>query len=186
MYDAALFYGPKATKLSAILNRLGTKSQSYVLATIHRAENTDTPERLKSIFKAFAKFKYPIVLPLHPRTRSGLVRDDLDVPENVQLIDPVGYLDMVMLEQSALLIATDSGGVQKEAFFYKVPCVTLREETEWTELLEAGWNRLATPDSSEKILRAMESAINTQGNPLNVYGDGTAAGQIAKQLLSNQ
>ena len=157
-----------------------------MLATIHRAENTDTPERLKAIFEAFAKFKYPIVLPLHPRTRSRLVGNGLNVPENVQLIDPVGYLDMVMLEQSALLIATDSGGVQKEAFFYRVPCVTLREETEWTELLESGWNRLATPDSSEKILGAMESAINTQGNPLSVYGDGAAAERIASQLIQTE
>ncbi len=138
---------------------------------------------MKAIFEAFAKFKYPIVLPLHPRTCSRLVGNGINVSENIQLIDPVGYLDMVMLEQSALLITTDSGGVQKEAFFYKVSCVTLREETEWTELLEAGWNRLSPPDSAQNILGAMESAINMQGNALEVYGDGTAADQIAGQLM---
>ena len=126
------------------------------------------------------------MLPLHPRTRSRLLGNGINVPENVQLIDPVGYLDMVMLEQSALLIATDSGGVQKEAFFYKVPCVTLREETEWTELLEVGWNRLSPPDSAQNILGAMESAINTRGNALNVYGDGTAADRIASQLMQTE
>ena len=115
-----------------------------------------------------------------------LIGNGINVSENIQLIDPVGYLDMVMLEQSALLITTDSGGVQKEAFFYKVPCVTLREETEWTELLESGWNRLATPDSSEKILGAMKSVINTQGSPLSVYGGGTAAERIASQLIRTE
>ncbi len=95
------------------------------------------------------------MLPIHPRTRSRLVGNGINVPENIELIDPVGYLDMVMLEQSSLLITTVSGGVQKEAFFYKVPCVTLRIETEWTELLESDWNRLANLDSSEKIQGAM-------------------------------
>lgn len=130
MYDAALFYGEKAERMSSILSRLHLAPKTYALATIHRAENTDSPHRLAAILDGFARFDSEIVLPLHPRTRGRLATLGLALPGNVRTIDPVGYLEMVMLEKNASLIITDSGGVQKEAFFYRVPCVTLRDETE--------------------------------------------------------
>lgn len=128
---------------------LGLKEKGYVLATIHRAENTDHPQRLGAIVDALiATAKtLPVVWPVHPRTRAVLQQAGrLDqLAQSVRLTDPVGYLDMVQLEKYAAVIATDSGGVQKEAFFHQVPCVTLRDETEWVELVDAGWNRLADP-----------------------------------------
>jgi len=182
MYDAALFYGTKAETTSAILSSLGLTSKSYVLATIHRAESTDNPSRLRSILDGFAQFAGDIVLPIHPRTRARLSAAGLTLSGNVRAIEPVGYLDMVMLEKNACLIATDSGGVQKEAFFHGVPCVTLRAETEWTELVEAGWNRLAAPSDPGNITRVMLVARGTVGAPIAPYGDGDAAGKIAALL----
>lgn len=142
MYDAALYYGQRAEQRSRILAALGLESKRYILTTLHRAENTDDSGRMRHILAGFAESLQPIVWPLHPRTRKRLAEFDLVVPDNVRVIDPVGYLDMVMLEKHAVLIATDSGGVQKEAYFHGVPCLTLREETEWVELVEAGANRL--------------------------------------------
>ena len=185
MYDAALYYGQRAKVGSHILERLGLKSKSYTLATIHRAENTDDPKRLDAILSGFAQFNQLIVLPLHPRTRARLESFDLSFPANVQLIDPVGYLDMVMLEQNASLIATDSGGVQKEAFFHQVPCVTLRDETEWTELVEAGWNRLAPPVNAEDVAQAMTSAHGSLGEDVQPYGAGDASSMIANILSAS-
>jgi len=182
MNDAALFYGAKAEATSTILSSLGLTPKSYVLATIHRAESTDNPSRLRNILEGFAQFAGDIVLPLHPRTRTRLAATGLTLPANVRSVEPVGYLDMVMLEKNACLIATDSGGVQKEAFFHGIPCVTLRAETEWTELVEAGWNRLAAPSDSGNIARAMLAARGTVGAPITPYGDGDAAGKIAALL----
>ena len=182
MYDAALYYGQRAQATSKILEHLRLQPKAYTLATIHRAENTDDPVRLEAIFKGFAAFAQTIVLPLHPRTRARMASHGMTVSVNVQLIDPVGYLDMVMLEKHAALIATDSGGVQKEAFFHRVPCVTLREETEWVELLEAGWNWLAPPLSSAGIVDAMRDAWGSAGADSMPYGDGDAASRIVEQL----
>jgi UDP-GlcNAc3NAcA epimerase len=182
MFDAALYYGAKAAQTSTVLARHGLAPKAYTLATIHRAENTDVRARLCAIVDAFALTGRQIVLPLHPRTRSKLAAYGITLPSNVMPIDPVGYLDMVMLEQNAQLIATDSGGVQKEAFFYRVPCVTLRDETEWVELLEAGWNRLAPPDSVHAVLQQMEAAIVSEGREIAPYGDGNAAERISNCL----
>lgn len=182
MLDAALFYGAKAETASSVLTSLGLRPGAYSLATIHRAENTDDPHRLRGIFEGFAQFGGDIVLPLHPRTRGRLSAAGLTPPGNARLIDPVGYLDMVMLEKNACLIATDSGGVQKEAFFHRVPCVTLRDETEWTELVESGWNRLAAPADSTSVARAMMDARGSSGKPVAPYGTGNAAGDIALRL----
>ncbi len=182
MYDAALFYGAKAERTSTVLAAAGLHPKQYVLATIHRAENTDDRERLATILEGLTACGRTVVLPLHPRTRSRLAGFSLAVPANVRVIDPVGYLDMVMLEKEACLIATDSGGVQKEAFFHRVPCVTLRDETEWVELVDAGWNRLAPPRAGADIGAAMAAAIGSRGHDVRPYGQGNAAALIAACL----
>jgi UDP-GlcNAc3NAcA epimerase len=186
MYDAALFYGAKAEATSDVLTKLGLTSKSYVLATTHRAENTDDRQRLAAIFESFAALKQLVVLPLHPRTRASVASYGFAIPANVQVIDPVGYLDMVMLEKHAALIATDSGGVQKEAFFFQVPCVTLRDETEWVELVEAGWNRLAPPVHCDDIVSTIMAAWGTMGQDVKLYGHGDAAQKIADCLVADQ
>src|SRR5207237_8159578 len=126
----------------------------------------------------------PVVLPFHPRTRAPLTREKLldRCSPNLRLLDPLGYLDMVMLERHASVIATDSGGVQKEAFFHRVPCVTLRDETEWTELVELGWNRVCPPESAAAIVSALRGAIGSAGREAAPYGDGRAAHQIVYGL----
>ncbi len=187
MYDAALRFGQRAAASSEILQRLGLEAGRFVLCTVHRAENTDTPGSLQAIMAALNQLarQLPVVLPLHPRTRTKLSADALQAARQagVQVINPVGYLDMVMLEKNAALIATDSGGVQKEAFFYRVPCVTMRTETEWVELVELGWNRLAPPNDAGALYQAFINAIGTKGEEANPYGDGHAAGEIARILL---
>lgn len=190
MYDAALFYGAKAEEKSRILEHLTLCPRGYVLATIHRAENADNPQRLWRIIEGLARVAraVPVVLPLHPRTRAAIQR--LGVSDGVlgtlKLLKPIGYLDMLLLEKNAMVIVTDSGGVQKEAFFYQVPCVTLRTETEWTELVELGWNRvLEDSDPSEsEIERAILSAVGAVGSIASPYGDGNAADRISGLLLS--
>ena len=144
MYHAALFSGDKAKRESNILKDMNLESKAYILTTVHRAENTDNPARLMEIFEGLDEVArdIPVILPLHPRTRKKL-GDIKFSTSNVKLISPLGYLDMVMLEKNARLIVTDSGGIQKEAFFHKVPCVTLRDKTEWVELVEAGVNVLS-------------------------------------------
>jgi len=183
MYDAALFYGAKADVTSDVLTRLGLAPQGYVLATIHRAENTDDKQRLAAIFEGIAMSGQHVVLPLHPRTRARMALHGLEMPTNVLAINPVGYLDMVMLEKHAALIATDSGGVQKEAFFYRVPCVTLRDETEWVELVEAGWNRLVPPRDKFAVSEALAATACSSGKTVEPYGAGDAALKVAHSLL---
>jgi len=177
MYDAALYYAAKAEAHSSIMDRLGLCSKGYMLATLHRAENTDDPFRLRAIVEGLGAVAQhmPVVIPLHPRTRAALEREGLlaRVTETCQLIQPLGYLDMVLLEKNARLIATDSGGVQKEAYFYGVPCMTLREETEWVETVEAGWNVLVGADS-ERIASVALSFATPPARPA-LYGDGSAA-----------
>jgi UDP-GlcNAc3NAcA epimerase len=188
MYDAALYYGSKAQRQSSILKCLEIKYKEYILATVHRAENTDDPTRLRTLFEALIEVSRatPIVLPLHPRTRQALEREGMlsRAARGMTIIDPVGYLDMVMLEKNAKLVLTDSGGVQKEAFFYQVPCVTLRGETEWVELIELGWNRLAPPVSVASIANAVSDALGSvpilAGSP---YGNGHSAEKIAQTLI---
>jgi UDP-GlcNAc3NAcA epimerase len=185
MYDAALYYAGKAERESSILERLGLTPRRYLLATLHRAENTDDPSRLEVALRALMAMHpdMPVVLPLHPRTRKAAERSGLaHLLHNLTAIDPVGYLDMVMLEKNAALIATDSGGVQKEAFFFRVPCVTLREETEWVELVEANWNRLAPPKDWRSVVRVLRESLGKNGRDVAPYGLGDAATQIAQVL----
>jgi len=188
MYDAALFFGDKAERQSKVLNELGLEPKSYILSTIHRAENTDDPQRLKVAFDALAQIasEVKVVLPLHPRTRKALDALGMlpDVERSLNLIEPVGYLDMVMLEKNAKLIATDSGGVQKEAFFYHVPCVTLRDETEWVELVDMGWNRLAPPCSTREVVENIRLGMSVScPADLKPYGEGNSAELIVRTIL---
>ena len=189
MYDVALHHGARVHAEGRILGKLSLAPRSYVLATVHRAENTDDPQRLAAVVTALeiVATQCPVVWPLHPRTRAILGRNGQleNLSRSIHLIDPVGYLDMVQLEKFAAVVATDSGGVQKEAFFYRVPCVTLRDETEWVELVEAGWNRLAPPLSPETVSTAVTQAVGTQGSDIRPYGDGDAAKRIVQRLCTD-
>jgi len=181
MYDAALLFAARA-KERPILTELGVEPRGYILSTLHRAENTDDPERLAMLVTALelVAAQMPVVLPLHPRTLGAMAQHGLTF-NRVRTIEPVGYLDMVALESGAAVIATDSGGVQKEAFFYEVPCVTLRGETEWSELLELGWNELAAPDGAA-IAAQILAAVGRRGRAASPYGNGKAANAIAAVL----
>lgn len=189
MYDAARLYATVADQRSTVLTRLGLPRKGYILATVHRAENTDDPLRLRTICGALQHVarEYPVVVPLHPRTRAALAGTGQApaLTQGLLLTDPLGYLDMVALEAHALVIATDSGGVQKEAYFHEVPCVTLREETEWVELLATGWNRLAPPDNEVHVAQTILAAVGTRGEPCALYGNGEAAMRIAAALCSS-
>ncbi len=182
MYDAALQFAEVAKLRGSLLAQFGIAPKGYVLATIHRAENTDDSARLARIVSALESVaaRLPVVLPLHPRTQGRMKAAGLAFGK-VRTVPPVGYLDMVTLESQAALIATDSGGVQKEAFFYGVPCVTLRDETEWVELVELGWNRLASPESDD-LAGAILGALGSRGTDASPYGDGKAAQAIADIL----
>lgn len=187
MYDAALFYGKKAEKQSKVLEQLRLQSKSYILATIHRAENTDDSERLNAIFDALTRVaqEIPVILPLHPRTRKALEREGLNLQllNRIHIIDPIGYLDMVMLEKHARLVVTDSGGVQKEAYFYRTPCITLRDETEWIELVEAGWNKLVPPIDSQSIVENIFDSNRIPSSSDDLYGTGAASQAIVSSLM---
>ena len=181
MYDAFLFNREAAAKRSSVLEKLAVARATYVLATIHRAENTDDTDRLRSILRGFETAGAQVILPLHPRTRSRLSEQ---IPPNIRLVDPVGYLDMLALEDGATVIATDSGGVQKEAYFMGKPCVTLRDTTEWSELVATGWNVLVGADSAR-----IAEAINTfrpDGVQPPFFGDGHAADRIGELLTQGQ
>ncbi|WP_416879640.1 non-hydrolyzing UDP-N-acetylglucosamine 2-epimerase, partial [Litorimonas sp.] len=145
MYDAAMFYKERARR-PVLKNDLVLTPNEFVLCTIHRAENTDSNDRMKGIMKGLEDSGLKIILPLHPRTRKKIDEIGLKIPANVYTIDPVGYLEMVWLEANCRAVATDSGGVQKEAYFHGKPCVTLRDETEWIELIEVGANCVVGAD----------------------------------------
>jgi UDP-GlcNAc3NAcA epimerase len=156
-----------------ILERLGLAERRYILATVHRSENTDDPSRLAEILAAFNALDETVVFPVHPRARGAITQAGLPVSPNVRLIEPVGYLDMVTLAGAARLIATDSGGLQKEAYWLRVPCLTIRDETEWVETVDAGWNRLVGADRTE-IVEAVRSFVPGASYPA-LYGDGRSA-----------
>ncbi len=189
MHDVTLQQTARARPLDQILGDLGADVDEYCLATIHRAENTDDEKRLATIVDAISgvSTRIPVILPLHPRTRACLEdTNQLDrLSQTVNLVAPLGYLDMLQLQRNAAVIVTDSGGVQKEAFFHRVPCVTVRDETEWVELISGGWNRLAPPTSSQALRDAIEDAIGSTGDDISPYGDGNAAGRIIACLLES-
>lgn len=179
MQDSALFFADRATRPDGV-----NREKDFVLATLHRAENTDNPERLASIVAALNQLHAEaanVILPLHPRTRGLLSKHGLKL--EVELIDPVGYLEMIWLLQRASLVLTDSGGVQKEAFFFCKPCITMRDQTEWVELVEQGVNELVGADS-EKIVAAVKRNIGREiVDEQQLYGGGTAAQRIVDVIL---
>ncbi len=190
MYDVAISHGLRAASRSGLLDRLNMTRHGYVLVTVHRAENTDDVARLGAIIDGLLRVakRVPVLWPLHPRTRRALEASDNyeRLANHVALIDPVGYLDMVQLEMNAALIATDSGGVQKEAFFHRIPCVTLRDETEWVELVSAGWNQLVPPVSGEAIDEAIDGMVGKKGADIEPYGRGDAARRIVDRLVCDR
>ena len=184
MFDAALFYTNKSETASKIIEQQKLTQQQYVLATIHRAENTDDSKNLKEIFGALKQLSkdQDVILPLHPRTKKLIQEHNIDV-SGTTIIEPVGYFDMLQLIRHSKLIITDSGGLQKEAYFFQKPCITTRNETEWTELIKHGFNVLTGADT-EKILHAyqlMKDKVISHGD--NLYGQGDASDKITTALL---
>lgn len=179
MYDAALFYKERMTR-PHWFDSLNAEPGKYILCTIHRAENTDEPDRLREILKGLGMSGKPVILPLHPRTRNILKQERIELERNILVVEPVGYLEMVWLEVHAELIATDSGGVQKEAYFHKKPCITMREETEWLELVESGWNVLVGANCEKLASAIVNVSIPTIQNQL--YGEGDTAARILNCL----
>ncbi|MBC8506115.1 MAG: UDP-N-acetylglucosamine 2-epimerase, partial [Chloroflexi bacterium] len=183
MYDAVLQFSALSESRSTLLATLGVPSKEYLLVTVHRPANTDNPENLISILNAFRELDETIIFPVHPRTRdkiTKLINDIENFAPKIKLIEPVGYLDMLSLEKNARMILTDSGGIQKEAYWLKTPCVTLRGETEWVETVDAGWNMLVGADKG-KILTVVNEWVTPTESP-NFYGDGRAAEKIVEKI----
>jgi UDP-GlcNAc3NAcA epimerase len=173
MYEASLYYRNKAnTKLN---------EKDFILLTIHRAENTDDFEKLSSIVNAVNNLKgYNFIFPIHPRTNKILEQQNLKFESHVKTIEPVGYLEMIALESACSAVLTDSGGVQKEAFFFRKPCITMRDSTEWVELVNSGWNTLTGADTN-KIIEAVKNIHIPDIYP-SLYGDGNCAQKICNIL----
>jgi UDP-GlcNAc3NAcA epimerase len=175
--------GQLAENASPILAELDLTERRYVLATVHRSENTDDPAQLAQILNALNALEEPVVFPIHPRTRQAIAVAGFTVNPGIRLINPVGYLDMVALAGGARVILTDSGGLQKEAYWLGVPCITMRRETEWVETVAAGWNVLVGTDA-EKILESARSFAPPPARP-SLYGDGFAAPKCVDLLCGD-
>lgn len=185
MYDNSMYFSAMADMQSDIIERLGLSYRKFVLATIHRPANTDNPENLKTIFRALndiAAKGMDVVLPLHPRTRQRLEVSGLAVSEKINVIEPASFFEIIRLEKNAAIVMTDSGGVQKEAFFYGTPCVILRPETEWVEIVEAGAGIIADADY-DRIMAAYEQLVNKPITFPALFGDGHASEKIIKEIL---
>jgi UDP-N-acetylglucosamine 2-epimerase len=188
IYDAVLHFSRIARERSTILEALGLAPKGYLLATVHRPYNTDVPENLDSILAALKEIGEPIVFPVHPRTRPKIdararLGDPPSTNGNIRFVEPVGYLDMLQLEQNARLILTDSGGIQKEAYLLAIPCVTLRPETEWVETVDTGWNAIAGSDRETIVACARERQPSLRDRPM-LFGSGRAAHRIVELLAS--
>jgi len=196
MYDNSLYFAQLSAEKSRIIEELQLNNTAFTLCTIHRDSNTDNPAALEAIFTALLQLveatNMRVILPLHPRTRSKIktllgqdFQEKLSNETRIQLIDPAGFLDMIALEKNARLIVTDSGGVQKEAYFFAKPCVILREQTEWVEVVEAG-AAILTGANTDKILSAAKQllALDIQTDPA-IFGDGQAANFICDKLCSD-
>jgi UDP-GlcNAc3NAcA epimerase len=179
MYDALLHVQPRLDeRINTLLAKFHVSEQSYILTTVHRAANTDNATTMEAIAHVINRIEMPVIFPVHPRTRACLQRYNIQWNKHVQLIEPVGYLDMLALERAAYRILTDSGGIQKEAFFLGVPCITLRDETEWVETVQAGWNTLAGTDE-DCILEAIAQP-KPQPSNWKPFGTGDAAMHIVQ------
>jgi UDP-GlcNAc3NAcA epimerase len=196
MYDNSLYFAQLSDHKSRIIDTLDLNNNPFTLCTIHRDSNTDNPAALEAIFTALIQLvettNMRVILPLHPRTRgkintllSQAFQEKISKETRIQLIDPAGFLDMIALEKNARLIVTDSGGVQKEAYFFAKPCVILREQTEWVEVVEAG-AAILTGAHTEKIVSAAQQllALDIQTDPA-IFGDGQAANFICEKLCSD-
>lgn len=185
MYDAILWARDVAVTESDVLERVGIEEGEYILSTVHRASNTDDPDRLESIVEGLSNGPLPVVLPVHPRTENQLREYGLweRATSELEVIDPVGYLDFVRLIDGSERVATDSGGVQKEAFYLDTPCVTMRDETEWLETVESGWNVLTGADR-EQIVTELRSNHRLDEKP-TPYGDGTAGEAVMSVLTEH-
>lgn len=184
MYDNSMYFSAMADIKSDIIERMGLSHRNFILATIHRPANTDNPENLQNIFRALndiaEKHQIDVVLPLHPRTRKMMGDDRMD--ERIKVIEPVSFFEIIRLEKNARVVMTDSGGVQKEAFFYGTPCVILRPETEWVEIVEAGAGIIADADY-DRIIAAYEALA---GKPVHfppLFGDGHAGEKIISEIM---
>jgi UDP-GlcNAc3NAcA epimerase len=178
MYDSILHYRDIALQRHSVKKIADVEPGKYVLATVHRQENTDNLDHLQSIFLAFSELDMPVIIPLHPRTLKFM--DHITYRSNIRIIGPVGYLEMITLLENCHKVLTDSGGLQKEAFFLHKPCITLREETEWIETLEDNWNFIVGTDRT-KILEKFN--ITQFGKQKNFFGDGKAAEKIIDYLM---
>jgi UDP-GlcNAc3NAcA epimerase len=195
MYDNSLYFSEIAEEKTGILERNSLQKEHYILTTIHRNNNTDEPERLGSLFNAIeiiaSRYKETIVLPLHPRTAkllstnlSPALYSKIKTNPFIKIISPVSFLEMIALEKSAKLIMTDSGGVQKEAFFFKKPCIILRSETEWVELVQCGSAKITDAEEDKIIDTYLYYKDNKKLRFPDIFGDGNAAGFICTQLLA--
>lgn len=187
MYDVARMIIDNPERRTAILGTLGLEPGRYAISTLHRQENTDDPGRLAAIFEALADLAttMPVVLPIHPRTRKTLqaLPQTAATLARLTIVEPLGFFDMATLLSQARIAVTDSGGLQKEAFFYRVPCITVRDETEWVELIELGWNRLPARFTAQGISDTIKGALTAPpGRDENPYGSGTAAAQVLEVL----
>jgi len=183
MFDAVLYYRDRA-KARVSLEQFGLKEKAYALCTLHRQENTDDPVRLNNICRALRTISkdMPVVLPLHPRTKAKLQQGhDASALRGLSIFEPLPYLEMQRLQMDAKLILTDSGGVQKEAYFHQVPCITLRDETEWVETVDSGWNELVGSDE-RKIIDACDRANAGRHSDYQVYGDGASAMKVCNLI----
>ena len=188
MYESSIFFNQYSIKPEILNQHKNIPENNFILATIHREENTDDKNRLINIFKALNKIslEYPIVVPLHPRTKKKLnaLKNELEIDNNLVFIEPVGYLEMLHLLKNCCLVMTDSGGLQKEAFFFKKMCITLRDETEWVELVEHGVNIIAGADSQSIYDSFKKALLKTPDYNVNLYGEGKTSQVIIDTILS--
>ena len=186
MADSMRIFKEKANERNFLLKKFNIENQNFILLTLHRQENVDFKEILYSILKGISNIKLPIIFPLHPRTKEKINKFGLNhLLKNFIILEPLGFIDMMFLEKNASLIVTDSGGIQKEAYFQKTPCITLRKETEWVELIEHGWNKLTNPNNYKEIENSINHELNNnlKRKNINLYGQGYASKEILESIM---